>query len=206
MKTTKKRKAFTLIELLVVIAIIAVLSVVVILSLNPAELLRQSRDSNRISDMATLKSAISLYLADVASPFIGTSTVCDVSIVISTPTSSNGPYVPQTNGTWTIAVPTSTCGTWMANEAAGTAGVATVTAANARNINGTGWIPVNFTLISSGAPLGNEPIDPTNVTGTAANRGSGAFFYSYMPNTASTSFKMAALTESNKYSTLGSND
>ena len=35
----KNRKGFTLIELLIVIAIIAVLSVVVILSLNPAELL-----------------------------------------------------------------------------------------------------------------------------------------------------------------------
>ena len=42
MKNRKNRKAFTLIELLVVIAIIAVLSVVVILSLNPAELLRQA--------------------------------------------------------------------------------------------------------------------------------------------------------------------
>ena len=37
--------AFTLIELLLVVAIIAVLAGVVILALNPAELLRQSRDA-----------------------------------------------------------------------------------------------------------------------------------------------------------------
>jgi prepilin-type N-terminal cleavage/methylation domain-containing protein len=37
---------FTLIELLVVIAILAIIAVVVILTLNPAELLRQSRDAN----------------------------------------------------------------------------------------------------------------------------------------------------------------
>src|SRR5471030_3210736 len=65
MKNTKNRSGFTLIELLVVIAIIAILSVVVILTLNPAELLRQARDSNRVSDFATLKSALGLYAADV---------------------------------------------------------------------------------------------------------------------------------------------
>src|SRR5580704_3649915 len=65
-KNNKNRKGFTLIELLVVIAIIAVLAVVVVLTLNPAELLRQARDSNRISDFATLKSAIGLYSEDVS--------------------------------------------------------------------------------------------------------------------------------------------
>jgi len=58
------RRGFTLIELLVVIAIIAILAVVVVLTLNPAELLRQSRDANRVSDMATLTSALNLYLTD----------------------------------------------------------------------------------------------------------------------------------------------
>ena len=70
MKYNKKKviSGFTLIELLVVIAIIAVLAVVVILTLNPAGLLQEARDSNPISDMATLKSGLSLYLADVAPP------------------------------------------------------------------------------------------------------------------------------------------
>ena len=81
---TKTNKGFTLIELLVVLAIVAILSVVVILTLNPAELLKQARDSNRVSDMATLKSAISLYLADVSTPVIGTSTYCYVSVTAGT--------------------------------------------------------------------------------------------------------------------------
>src|ERR1700722_3543731 len=72
----KAKRGFTLIELLVVIAIIAILSVVVILTLNPAELLRQSRDSNRVSDLSVTKSAISFYLASVTTPFIGTSSWC----------------------------------------------------------------------------------------------------------------------------------
>ncbi len=80
MKGNKKiKKGFTLIELLVVIAIIAILSVVVILTLNPAELLRQSRDSNRISDLSVTKSAIAFYLASVSSGIsIGSSTYCYV--------------------------------------------------------------------------------------------------------------------------------
>ncbi len=55
---TRTREGFTLIELLVVIAIIAILSVVVVLTINPAEMLRQSRDSQRVSDLNTLRSAI----------------------------------------------------------------------------------------------------------------------------------------------------
>ena len=55
------KKGFTLIELLIVIAILAVLSVAVVLVLNPAELLKQARDSTRISDMAAINSASYLY-------------------------------------------------------------------------------------------------------------------------------------------------
>src|SRR6056297_1976317 len=47
-------QAFTLIELLVVIAILSVLAVAVTLILNPAELMRQARDSTRLSDLATI--------------------------------------------------------------------------------------------------------------------------------------------------------
>lgn len=71
-----KPKGFTLIELLVVIAILAVLAVAVVLVLNPAELIRQARDTTRISDIAALNSAIALYLADVTSPAVGTAAYC----------------------------------------------------------------------------------------------------------------------------------
>lgn len=51
-------KGFTLIELLVVIAIIGVLAAVVLLAINPAEMLRRGRDSTRMNDMVTLRKAI----------------------------------------------------------------------------------------------------------------------------------------------------
>lgn len=45
MLPSNRRNSFTLIELLIVVAIVAILAIVVVLTLNPAELLKQSRDS-----------------------------------------------------------------------------------------------------------------------------------------------------------------
>lgn len=58
MKTAQK--GFTLVELLVVIAIIAILAAVVVLIVNPAEILKEGRDATRLSDMANLQQAINV--------------------------------------------------------------------------------------------------------------------------------------------------
>ncbi|PIR05131.1 MAG: hypothetical protein COV57_00605, partial [Candidatus Liptonbacteria bacterium CG11_big_fil_rev_8_21_14_0_20_35_14] len=64
----KSKKGFTLMELLIVIGILAILATAATLVLNPAELLRQSRDSTRIADLSTLNNALSLYVTNVTSP------------------------------------------------------------------------------------------------------------------------------------------
>lgn len=69
------KKGFTLIELLVVIGILAILTAAVVVVLNPAELLRQSRDAQRLSDFDALRSAISLYLSTATTPSFGGSNV-----------------------------------------------------------------------------------------------------------------------------------
>src|SRR3989338_3912777 len=62
-----KAVGFTLLELLIVIGIMVILGTVLVLILNPAETLRKARDNQRISDLATVKTALGLYLTDVVS-------------------------------------------------------------------------------------------------------------------------------------------
>ncbi len=77
----KIMKGFTLIELLVVIAILSILATLVVLAINPAEAQRKSRDATRLSDLATIRKAIDLSIAEsvgtlpgtLAVPFTGTS-------------------------------------------------------------------------------------------------------------------------------------
>jgi len=71
----KTKKGFTLLELLIVIGILAILSTTIVLVINPAQLLKKARDSQRISDLSTLKTAIAYYITETASPIIGTSTL-----------------------------------------------------------------------------------------------------------------------------------
>ena len=76
----KLNKGFTLIELLVVIAILSILATLMVLAINPAEAQRKSRDATRLSDLATMRKAIDLGIAEglvlpgtTATHFVGTS-------------------------------------------------------------------------------------------------------------------------------------
>jgi prepilin-type N-terminal cleavage/methylation domain-containing protein len=180
----QKKKGFTLIELLIVIAILVILAVVVILTLNPAQLLAQARDSQRMSDMSTLKSAISLYLADVATSSpncgMGNSNIAYISAASVTATSVVLARYPISSSTMTV-----------------------ITTSTPKNINGSGWIPINFTLISSGAPIGSEPIDPVN---TLSNNTSTSYFYAFAISPSSTcAFQLSAHMESQRYQYNGPN-
>ena len=175
------RSGFTLIELLVVIAIIAILSVTVVLALNPAELLRQSRDSNRLADMSSLATVLGVFTSQ-SSGFLGTSSVIYVSIPDPTATSSAG---DQCQGLGLLALPSSSYSYHCA------------ASAYYRKVDGTGWIPVNFTSLSGGSPLGQLPIDPTNASSSRT-------YYTYATN--GSQYEVTMAPESAKYKLGGSND
>lgn len=126
------KKGFTLIELLIVIGILAILATVALLVINPAELLRQARDSQRISDLGSINSAIGLYLATVSTPSLGTALTCYASAAGA---DCRPNFVTDT---------------------------ASATPANYSAVDGTGWVRVNFNQVSGGSPLAALPLDPIN--------------------------------------------
>lgn len=73
-------KGFTLVELLIVVAILAILSTATVLILNPAQILQETRDTQRINDLGAVSSAISLYLATAAAPTFTTAFNCTVGV------------------------------------------------------------------------------------------------------------------------------
>ena len=177
-------KAFTLIELLITIAIIAILAVVVVTTINPVQLLAQGRDGNRISDMRNLYGAISFYKSDqLGSPLfsLGSSSVVYVSLPDSTATTPAGSNCASLN---LPALPSP-----YSYHCAGPNYY--------RKTDGTGWIPVNLSITSTGSPLNSFPADPTNAS-------SSRLYYTYTTN--GSQFEFTAAMESAKYKLGGSND
>ena len=123
----KNKHSFTLVELLIVIGILAILTAAVVLVLNPAELLRQSRDSTRISDMASLSDA--LKLLQTQSEGIFTSSVAST-VYVSLPDTS------------------STCGSLGLPSLPTGYTYHCVPSASSTLINGQGWLPIDFTSSS----------------------------------------------------------
>jgi len=127
------KKGFTLVELLIVIAILAVLAAAVVIVLNPAELLAQARDSQRINDLNTLRTALSIYVSQSTSIDLGA--CADGGRCTADPGIGNGPF------------DTTTCDE---------RGIIDNTVA------GSGWVDVDFSSIPGGSPIPFLPVDPSN--------------------------------------------
>ena len=135
--------------------------------INPAEMLKRARDSQRISDLNTLKTAIAMYLTEVSSASL-----------------TNGSYAYS----HTVATyPSSgTCG-----------GYPLTHSSTSQAVDGSGWIPVNFSNITGGSPISSEPIDPNPTNGR---------YYVYISTTSDNTFELIANMESIAYSSGGSSD
>ncbi len=166
------KKGFTLIELLIVIGILAVLATITVLVLNPAELFRQARDSQRISDLSSLKNGISLYLTTITTPSLqGTA---GFSCASNFGSDKSGSVTPFAGGS-----------------PAGVAAGYSLYASTLTTVDGTGWIPVNFGAIPGGAPLSVLPRDPNATDATQ--------YYGYACNNTNLQFEINAKMESGRY-------
>ena len=173
--------AFTLIELLIVIAILAILGSAITVVLNTAELLAQSRDSQRMTDIESIVKSVNLARADNASLSLGDPNTVYVSIPYDTNTNCD---YPTTNPLGLPALPAG----WSYRCAS---------SLNYRKTDGTGWLPVNLAAISTGTLLASLPIDPVNSVPENS-------FYAYYAG--SGVFEVNARMDSEKYSLSGAVD
>lgn len=184
-KCEKKMKGFTLLELLIVIAILAILSAVLILILNPAETMKKSRDSQRMSDLATMKTAIGLYMTNVSTPDLSTDTTDNARCV---------------GGTGIVTVFYSSDET--ITDTLVNSGV-TPLSSPGTGVNGAGWVPVDFTQIPGGSPISNLPIDPLNTiargSSTPAAITNEASAYRYSCDANDMTFEINAILESDAF-------
>lgn len=166
-----RRSGFSLLEMVVVLGIISLLALMVILTLNPIQLVQQSRDARRVSDLATLDAAVTLYQSDqglMPGYSIGSTTMNYISVPAANTNCSDLGLA--------TSVYSYTC-----------SGVT-----NYKTIAGAGWIPVNFQNIRGGAPF-------TSLAGDPVNQTSSDLYYTY--STDGSKYVITAFMESNKYAT-----
>src|SRR6185437_10171978 len=124
------KKGFTLIELLLTVTVIGVLAVVVVFVLNPAQLVNEGADANRVQGLSTLDKAIGLYYSDALNNpktlFMGTPGVYYISIPDPAATSTAG---DQCQG---LGI------------GGGSVTYHCASPSNYLNVDGTGWVPINF--------------------------------------------------------------
>ena len=164
-----------MIELVIVVGIIALLATTVILVINPVKIFQEARDSQRVADVGQLNSALGLYLATAASIQLdGGGGTCAANCYVLAGTNT-----------------TTGCG--------GRYGTKTAIATSSQAVNGTGWIPVDLTQVSSGSPLSAMPRDP---------RSNATHYYSYACDNSggNQNYELGAKMESVRYSNGGADD
>lgn len=202
-RTKELNKGFTLLELLIVIAILATLATIVVIVLNPAETLAKSRDTQRLSDLTTLKSALALYLTSVSSPTLGGAS--NVGCKTATGYGANSKiYYSYPGDSPGVPISDSALDGGIVLQP----GPAQVTNANLANIDSTGWIPVNFSSVIGGSPISSLPVDPINDIDNGSSSANAVtdealvYRYACYSQGSNLSFEINANLESNAFTTI----
>ncbi len=109
-KILRNQKGFTLIEILLVVAAIAILAGIVIVAINPAKQLGDTRNASRNSAVNTILNAVTQYAVDnngvLPAGITATSTeICSSSVATSSCTGLVDLSVLTVNGKYLTAVP-----------------------------------------------------------------------------------------------------
>lgn len=172
----RQARGFTLIELLIVIGILAVLATLTVLVINPAQLFAQARDSQRMSDLGTLRRAIDLF-------------------ILYGPDASRGD-LDGNGGTFACLTNFGSSASTVGNANKMFTGSLTIdtTGRGIFAIDGSGWVPIVMTDLASvgvQTPITKLPADPVNNT---------TYNYQYACNQFNVKyFELNANLESNKY-------
>lgn len=175
------RTAFTLIELLIVVGILAILAAVVLLSLNPIELINQARDSTRAAELKSLDKAIAFAVAQNSNIYLGSSSVIYTSLPDTSPTcytyTTITPVLPILPAGWSYSC---------------------APQANFRTVSGAGWVPVDLGSLAI-QPLETLPVDSIN------NPDKG-LYYTYITNSSRQTWKFSSDMNSKSFSNSGTKD
>jgi prepilin-type N-terminal cleavage/methylation domain-containing protein len=191
-----KRQGFTLLELLLVIAVLAILALTIILVINPGETLKKSRDAQRFSDLSTVKSAISFYITNTSTPYIGGS----LGALSNTQCKSGGGGGSYASGDkiwYSVATTTPINDSTLDG---GTGNIpASMQVVSTSATDGNGWIPVNFDSLTGASPISNIPVDPVNTFTNSTTISSADLVYRYACNSQSLTFEINTQLESEQF-------
>lgn len=161
-----QQKGFTLIELLIVLALIAILAGIIIVVIKPAEIFKKGRDAKRTGDLRNVSAAIDNYNLEASQNPGNFSWPSNTNLYLSVATTVVPPAWPAT-----------------------TSPLTTVTGTNSTAVNGTGWLPLNLSAISSNN-LSVLPLDPVNSVISGVG-----YFYSFVAGSEMGNYELAAKLE-----------
>ena len=180
-----KEKGFTLIELLIVLALIAILAAILIVIVNPGQIFIRARDTQRQGDLRNLSTAVDTLLAEISINNLN----------VDWPERGNCSSTSPGDIFFSVVPPSSTTppSGWPSLPAG-----ANATGTLSIDVNGNGWVPLNFSAAST-LNLSSLPVDPRNNTSV----GGFTFAYSFACTT-NYGYEFAARLEGN--TTLMQND
>src|SRR5574343_1203288 len=96
MQNISKKYSFTLVELMIVLAILALLSAIIIFAIKPGNIIDQTNDTKRVSDLNTISKSINyLNTIQLGNLNLGSATTVYVSLPDNTSTSCTSYALPS---------------------------------------------------------------------------------------------------------------